>query len=811
MKNTQSLTVKSIQKIQASLLEATCIAALLCSVPAALAQTNTQTGAQTNTSEQADENQDSQTIVVTATRRSESIQTVGLSITAVSGEALQDRGVAEFEDFATTIPNLAFGATDDGILANRTISIRGIEGLNTTGFYIDDVPLDESVSPLVLDVERIEVLRGPQGTLYGARGLGGTVRIITKQPEFDFLSGRVHAKISSVDEGGVNYAVDGSLNIPVGNFVAVRTTAYYDKQSGIFDRVVGSSISPGVGVADGTVGALVGDARTVRNNVDDRETYGGLVALRIQPSEALNIVARVMGQRTKIDGFPLADFAFDPNNPPTRFVLAADDFTQERLFDVPESGTDKWYQASLNISYDTGIGTLSSSTGYFDRKTQESEDTSEFISFTLLGTILPGAGLPTMPTAIRSPIFQELNYSSFAQELRFVSDFGGAFQITTGFFYQDTDDDEAFKPDNIAPGFDAAFSTQLSGGIPTTGLSGFGDLIFRSNRPFNVKELGVYGEVSLDLTDRLTLTAGARYFDVKTEFSEFQEGFAVGSTNTIGPLESSENGVNLKFLAEYEVNDDLYLYASAAEGFRIGGANGDLPGSLGCPAQAQAIGIDPADAVTFGSDGLWSYEGGVKSTFSQGKATVNASVFYVDFTRIQQRVLLQCGFGFIANIGAARSQGFEIESSVRPIKGMALGLNIGYTDAQFTQTVAGIVNAGDLLQQIPKWTISASGDYEFAITDSVDMFWRGDIAFVDSSVSRVVDSASPRIRPDYVEVNVRFGVKFDDFEITAFLDNALNENAVYADNRTLAAEAGGRPRIVRNRPRTIGLEIQKEF
>ena len=164
---------------------------------------------------QSEDDAPADVITVTATKREESIQSVGLSISAISGEDLNARGAVDFEDYAVSIPNLAFGATDDGILANRTISIRGIEGLNTTGFYIDDVPLDESINPLVLDVERVEVLRGPQGTLYGARGLGGTVRVITKQPDFDAYSARFHAGFSNTKEGGFNYIVDGSANIPL--------------------------------------------------------------------------------------------------------------------------------------------------------------------------------------------------------------------------------------------------------------------------------------------------------------------------------------------------------------------------------------------------------------------------------------------------------------------------------------------------------------------------------------------------------------------------------------------------------------------
>lgn len=753
-------------------------------------------------------------ITVTATKRAESIQTVGLSISAVSGEDLQAQGAMDFDDYATSIPNLAFGATDDGILANRTISIRGIEGLNTTGFYIDDVPLDESVDPLVLDVERVEVLRGPQGTLYGARGLGGTVRVITQKPDPDRTEARFHGGVSSTEEGGINYVFDGAANVPLAENAAVRVLGYYAYDEGIFDKVIGPAAIPGL-VTDATApGALIGDPVGTRDNVDDKTTYGGQIAFLWEPAPNVSILAKGLAQKTELDGFPLADFVFDVANPPSPIELDASDLTQERLFDINEFGEDEWFQFSLTGTYETDFGTFTSSTGYFDRETLEGEDTSEFISFTLMGPILQGAGLPTVPTALPSPIFQTLEFQTFAQEFRFVSDFEGPLNFTTGLFYQDTDDDEAFSPPNFATGFDAAFSTQVTGGALTSGATGVGDLIFESNRTFNVKEFGLYGEFTYDLTDKLSATLGARFYDTETEYSETQSGFAAGGLDAvdIGPVEQSEDGVNLKALVEYELNDEVYFYGSYAEGFRIGGGNGALPAALGCEAQAQALGIDASQTGTFDSDDLKSYELGAKSTLNNGRITLNGALFHIDFQDIQQRVLLACGFSFITNIGEAQSQGFELEASLRPTENLTLEGALGYTDAEFTEDVAGIVSDGDRLQQIPEWTASASFDYTApSLWNEYDGFIRGDFAHVGDSISRVVDSSNPRVRPSYELVNTRFGIRNDSYTIALFVDNLFDEEAVFADNRTLAAEVLGRPRIVRNRPRTIGIDVRATY
>ena len=280
-------------------------------------------------------------VLVTATKRTESLQTVGLSLTALGGDELQARGAGDFEDYAVAIPNLAFGATDDGILANRTISVRGIEGLNTTSFYINDVPLDESVDPLVLDVERIEVLRGPQGTLYGARGLGGTIRVITKRPEFGGTSGRLNPATSSTKHGDFNYGFDGAFNLPLADNAAIRLLGYYQQEAGIFDLVVGPASAPGVAAA-GSPGAISGDPAEEESNVDDKTTYGAQLAFRWAPNDVFTADARALYQKTELDGFPLADLAFA--TAPEPFQLRAGDLTQNRLFNVREGGEDEWAQ-----------------------------------------------------------------------------------------------------------------------------------------------------------------------------------------------------------------------------------------------------------------------------------------------------------------------------------------------------------------------------------------------------------------------------------------------------------------------------------
>ena len=770
--------------------------------------------------EEADDIRD--IITVTATKREESIQTVGLSITAISGVDLQARGAVELEDYARSIPNFAFGSTDDGILANNTLSVRGIEGLNTTGFYIDDVPLDESINPAVVDVERVEVLRGPQGTLYGARGLGGTIRIITKAPEIGADNGRVHAQVSSTKEGGFNYLVDGAVNYTLSDTMAVRIMGYYQDEDGFIDRIVGPATGPGVVVPAGTPGAIVGDQRLgatgdpvpgpfTIEDVGGKEIVGAQAALRWQPADALTVDAKIMAQRTRLFGFPLTD-----NVDATPDILSADDLTQESLFlgDV-EGGEDEWVQFSLTGSYEAEWGTFTSSTAYFERATNEGEESGEFVSFTLLPLFI---GFSPDPVPLSSPIFQELDFRTIVQEARFVSDFAGPFQMTTGVFYQRTDDDESFNPPNFAPGVFDALDAQIAALVdlgvpglpPTSAVATNGDLIFASNRDTDVKEFGLYGEFSYTL-DRLTATFGVRYFDTETSFAQTQTGLAAGGFNPLSTGTQSQDGFNLKGSLEYEVNDNIYLYASATEGFRIGGANASLPNSeaLPCVSQANEIGI--SEPGEFNSDSLWSYEGGAKTTWQNGRSTFNVTGFFVDFDNIQQRILLQCGFSFIANQGAAESKGFEVEATTQPADGLFLSMGAGFTDAEITEAAnGGVGGPGDRLQHVPRWTLNGTLDYERPI-NGYDGFFRADFSHVGDSISRVVDADTPRTRPSYQIVDVRTGVRTDRYEFALFLDNITDERAVYGDNRTLAAEAVGRQRIVTNRPRTIGVDFRANF
>lgn len=746
-------------------------------------------------------------VVVTATKRAESAQTISVSVSAVSGDELKARGVTEFFDYANSIPNLSFGAATDGVLSNRSISLRGIQGRNTTGVYIDDTPISETIDPRILELERIEVLRGPTGTLYGGRSLGGTIRQITKAPTFDEVSGRIKAGISSTDESDdLNSDIYATVNIPFSDNSAGIFTLFYEDQAGVYDRAIGT-ISNHLSAP----ATLDGPATQVVNDVDSQSTLALQASLRFEPSDELSISPRFMYQKTELDGFPLADIK--PGN-----------FTQNRDFNTAEGGEDEWKLYALSINYSTDYGTFTSSSSYFERDTFEFEGSGSFINFLqALPSSDGGFGLfeviGVQPVA--SPIYQTLNFESTVQEFRFASELEGNINFVVGAFYQTTDELEAFQPRNFAGGLGDNFAElQQTLGIPgpLEDIWPFGDLVFTSSRPSQVDELGVFGEVTFDLNEQWAVILGGRWYDTEVNFSERQAGLATGvplanndSIDTISATtgQQAEDGFIFKAAIEYQANDDLFFYASAAEGFRLGGANGSIPNSLGCPQDLQSLGLDGVNTSSYDSDNLISYEAGVKADINPS-LRVNATVFYIDFDGIQQQVQLACGFQFVGNFGAARSQGAELEITSQATDKLQLGLNLGYTDAKFTETIAGINQSGDPLQFVPEFTAALNIDYVYPeFFKGFDFFARADLSYVDESLSRV--NSAPRVRDGYEQINLRFGLSDEKYKATVFIQNLSNEIANLADNRSLAAETSGRPRFVSSRPRTIGIDLAFEF
>jgi iron complex outermembrane receptor protein len=761
-------------------------------------------------------------VVVTAQKRSESEQSVPLSMTTFSGAALQEKSINDFFDYATKVPNLAFASTGDGVGTARTISIRGISGDNVTAMYIDETPLPDSLDPRVLDIDHIEVLRGPQGDLYGARSMGGTVRIITKQADFNSFSATVHGGVSSTEHTDQpNYTGDAVLNIPlIQDKVALRITGFYDEEAGYFKR----SYCTNPATAGVTCFPLSTTGITTVNNVGAIDTSGGSITLAIKATDSLTITPRIMIQRANYNGFPLADFNTTPGNgygypmptpPPPAVVpvpslMEPQSLTQARLFNTPEGGSDRWDLYSLGVHWTTDVGELVSSTAYFDRRVDETENESEFVYAAVIG----GAG-PASPSSI-----EEIKaYQRFVQEIRWASSLPGPVQFVAGGFYSDFHGRLPFAaeyPGAVYPGLDAALLGPGGGQL----TPGYSDLIFKQDFHSDIKEPALFGNVNYTW-NAWKATLGLRWYSVKIDSFGYEEGLVTGGgPAVISPHQStSQSGVNPKVEVDYHFDPDQMVYALASKGFRPGGAVPIVPaGAPGtatdCVAALHAVNpnITLAQTQSFSSDSLWNYEIGTKTSWLDHRVTFDAAAFYIDWKNIQQEILLNCGFQYTANAGAATSKGGEMELRARPMQPLELSAGIGYQNAKITQASAeSPQTVGSPIYNVPDWTANTAASYTAPLWGEWVFVGGVDYSYVGRSFSGNNNAAEPRERPSYRLFNGRLALQRGPLEVALVGKNLTDELTNLGDNRSIAAEVPGRPRLFVNQPRTVGLEVRQSF
>jgi iron complex outermembrane receptor protein len=786
-------------------------------------------------------------VIVTAERRSQNIQNVPMSITAITTSTIAQQAITDFFDYANKVPNLSFAMQGDGVANSRTIAIRGISGENTTGFYIDDTPVPESLDPRILDIARIEVLRGPQGTLYGARSMAGTVRIITQAPNFERFYG--HAQLNAGDTAHTvrgNYTGEAVANVPlIKGRAALRVSGFYDSQAGWLTRTFCTDpATAGVTCFPQSGGALVSKV----HNVAAMDTYGGAASVAFKVTDNFTIMPRVMIQRSSYNGFPMADALTEPGPIGYPYPAGSQAFTlprlvptnlnQGRFYNIPEGGYDYWHLYSLTAHWDTGKGTLVSSTSYFDRKVFETEDQTDFVWSALLPAVAANPAYPSipgfpanaispttgLPLPIASSISELKDYQEFVQEVRYVSALSGPFQFVTGLYYYDLHGAIPFAsdyPPALAPGYGAELTA-----ADTCGLVGLcpnpnnPDEIFGQHYRTDSKEPAAYGQVSYEITHALKATAGLRWSQDETTGGGYLEGSVTQAPGAPGRIIDTtatikQNSVTPLVQVDYRFNPDLMVYSMAAKGFRPGGLVPSVPPAI-CGGQLPA-GVSFGDTRKYGSDSLWDYEVGTKSDWLGRRLQANADVFYIDWNNIQQFILLPCGFQYIANAGAAVSKGGELELSARPVDPLELSVGIGYNNAKITQTSTfSPQRVGDPVFNVPDWTGNASVAWTqplsvgWTMVASMDYSYTGNRHSADNLVN-VSGVFQTRLLPHYQLLGARLAFDHDIWEFAVVGRNLTNEYADLGDSRSLAAETPGRPRLLMNQPRTIELQARVSF
>jgi outer membrane receptor protein involved in Fe transport len=707
-----------------------------------------------------------------------------MSITAITEVDLEKRAATQFFDYASSIPNLSFGYSGGGqsagFASSRQVAIRGIAGDGTTAFYIDDTPVPVSIDPQAVDVAQIEVLRGPQGTLYGALSMGGTLRVMTEQPNPEKVEILAHGSVSDTDHAAkANYQTDGSLNLPlIDDKLAIRFSGYHEELGGYFKR-------------------YAEDTGETFNNIGQTTTSGGQVAMLWKITDDLSVTPRVIYQRTDLNGLPFSTVNYNASSL-SPIIIRPSSLTQDQLFNIPESSSDQWTLSSLVLKYHQPFGTFVFSTSDFNRTTTDIEDQTLAVS-----QVFGIAPLPTSISDYNHPRIQ-------TDELRFASTFSGPFQLVSGLYYAHTNTSGVGFPPNYIPGLNAA-----TGGIYGTDLSYY----YNNGRDVQI-ETAPYAEANYDITDHWRATAGIRATRIESVLGPVTaDGIANGGPTTVAQTSTTQTTITPKYSLQYRFSPDNQVYATVAKGFRPGSPSGGQVPQDACGADLAALGLKSGNIGPVQPDTVWSYELGEKTSWLDKRLTVDFDVFRIDWDKIQQTVLLSCGFSFDANAGAARSQGAELDINARVLDDLTLELSGGYDDAKFTETVPGVLfRAGDLIPQVPRVSAAFDADYEFQISGDLSAFANADYRYVGSSWSTnnaltnpTTGAVIPLIRPSYRIADVRGGVKYGKTEYALFIKNLTNEYANLSDTTAVSLQATGQSRVAISPPRTIGLEFRYRY
>ncbi|WP_160484739.1 TonB-dependent receptor [Aurantiacibacter rhizosphaerae] len=733
--------------------------------------------------EQIDEN----VILVSARRKVETLTEIPSSITSYSSEFLERQNVTSFVDYASKVPNLSFQPGQGGSnlwAGDRETAIRGVAGKGTTSFYIDDTPVPSSVSPQVLNLDRIEVLKGPQGTLFGASSMGGNLRYITRKPSFTDDDGTVSVQGGFTKDGGFDYDANFRKNtVLVEDRLALNVAAGYLQDSGFITRRFPDS-----------TGSLVSKDDEGRNRV-----LSGSVALRARLTDTLEVTASFIGQRSRLNGFPGAYLPL-PDYRPVSYTIYRDT-------DVQEFSNDDWGLGALVFNYAGDGFDIVSSSSFFARKIVQVDDNTEgtngfFNDFFELDF----SGVPfTVEIDARTKAYTHETRLSF-EEGAVLPGLSGIFGVFHQYQRQKDANPGIFVQELEDAGFDPPYLAEV-----------------RARR--TEKNTALFGELYLEPVEGLTFTGGLRqYWITQREDPSVDKGALFEPGGFFNAERTArQSGLVPKAVVSYEIGDQGNIYASVAKGFRVGGTNFALPPF--CGADLDSLGLTFGEVGQFGSDSLWSYEVGAKSRLADGRISASAAAFHMDWSDIQQvGQLPSCGLTFITNAGKARIRGGELEIGGRPLANVPLSiqLGLGYLNAKLTDPGVLPQPAGSPLGLVPEWTASISGYYETPISQNADFFIASDYSYTSSTTvpSVTEEGAEFFTRQPINLVNANFGVKFGRAQVMIYGKNLLDNRLTFGDQpisgfeRYEMVEGGGFSRLPRGpvtRPRQVGMQLRLDF
>jgi iron complex outermembrane receptor protein len=752
-------------------------------------------------------------IVVTAEKVKSTIQDTPISISAVSASQLQEQGIVNVEDIARDVPGLSMRSAGPGLTEYEARGMASNGGAApTVGFYLDEIPLSPPalsqsgkvvIDPGLYDVDRVEVLRGPQGTLYGSGSMGGTVKVVTAQPKLNQFEGSAQVTGSYTDGGGANGSANLMLNLPLGDKFAVRIVAGDLDRSGWINLIA-------VNVPNAATTLLAPNQAPVYNAPVESEIpranvehmRNGRVTVLFQPNEDLSITAMAYDQRLSMGGYDLLDSS--PTIPPPANGYNSPGTVYNahyEVFPLREFLNDDVQIYGLTVNANVGFADLTSATSYFTRLNHQAEDASESLYYS------NGGNSPLAPV-----LYSEVDPShQFSQEVRLTSHDVGGLHWVGGVFYSQLK--SIWNEISNAP----------ANATPTVPDGSY----FTSWNPYWVKQTALFADGSYKFDDHWKLSAGVRWYTYKSEQHEFSWGVDAPYPNqAVTPVQvtrASDSGFNPRVNLSYEPTHDLNLYTTISKGFRPGGANQILPSGPPINCQPGVLAFQPDEA--------WNYEVGEKAKLLDNRLTINGDVYYIRWLGVQQVITLPCGYQYYNNAGDGRSFGPELEINARIADAWTVSVSGAYTDSKITSPNASfqaylsqVASAPDGVTRpcpvtgsctvpilnVPKETASASLAYTTEIVPSYQLTGRVDDSFVGPSTD-VAYFFGYRL-PSYNIANAHLILDHGPWSVVAFVTNFTNEVALISANNT--SFQFNIPQTVRystNQPRTVGMQLNVKF
>jgi len=747
-------------------------ALLVMSVPLAIAQTD---------SDEDDSNRQMilEEVIVSATKRDMNVQDVPQAISVFGGQLMEDVGASGFNELLEHIAGVEYRTTQAG---RGEVAMRGISTFSTVqggpgtvvGLYLDELPLSMAgFFPDIksFDVDRVEVLRGPQGTLFGDGSLAGTVRLISRKPDPSAFSGKAELTYSDTKGGDDNKIGNAVVNIPLGETLALRASGIYSDMGGFIDQLDLSTGEPWI------------------KNGNTSKTVGGRFALGWMPNDKLEIDLSAI-----INSAEQGTFAF-----------ADKDYVSSTSF--PASLDDDMAAYNLTVDYEFDFANFVSSSSYFDR---------DLVGFVPQDGLVPTVsglygmfGLPAEGPVTAVYIDQDINSTAFSQEFRLVSNSSGKLQWTAGVFYKDQDFSNVFIGESVpvVTEEEIRFVSEIILGIPlSTNL-----LIDNSG---NYEQIAVFGEASYDFTDNFQLLFGGRWFKEDRKSTSTYgglfpvligalQGAPIPPGELIPPATStgSSNLFNPKLTLTYKFENSALVYGTISEGFRSGGQNDFFSFLPGAP-------------IDFEPETLTNFEIGYKSILLDGRMVFNAAAYYMDWKDLQATILEGPGGAFEAqgNVGDAHSLGIDLELNWEPVDGLVFNASATILEAETDEDfILGdpdgfpdIAPKGSRIPGVAEQTFNLGGQYNFEFSSGLGSFVRLDYAYVGDSTDILIN---PVLVESYQIVNARWGIEAERWSAALFVNNLMDEFITYDKARPEDDIWVGQTWTV-GRPRTIGVTVR---